>query len=126
MSGTGDDLVQMRFHFGERDRDGDGPLDAAVMDACARRGVRVGALLRGVEGFGAKQRLRTDRLLSLSEDTPLVAVAVAGADVIDALADEVRQIAAEGLQEAYFKDHGRRAHDLSVEFTDIDYVELDF
>jgi PII-like signaling protein len=97
VSGTGDDLVQMRFHFGERDRDGDGPLDAAVMDACARRGVGAAALLRGVEGFGAKQRLRTDRLLSLSEDTPLVAVAVASADVIDALADEVREIAAEGL-----------------------------
>jgi PII-like signaling protein len=87
----------MRFHFGERDRGGDGPLDAAVMDACARRGVRAAALLRGVEGFGAKQRLRTDRLLSLSEDTPLVAVVVASADVIDALAEEVREIAAEGL-----------------------------
>ncbi|HVV89872.1 MAG TPA: DUF190 domain-containing protein [Solirubrobacterales bacterium] len=97
MSGGGDDLLQMRFHFGERDRCGDGPLEDAVMDACARRGVRAAALLRGIEGFGAKQRVRTDRLLSLSEDTPLVAVAVGAADVIDALAGEVREIATEGL-----------------------------
>jgi PII-like signaling protein len=90
-------MLQLRFHFGERDRDGDGPLDAAVMDACERRGVRVAALLRGVEGFGAKHRLRTDRLLSLSEDAPLVAVAVGKRDVIEGLADEVREIADEGL-----------------------------
>jgi PII-like signaling protein len=90
-------LTQMRFHFGERDRDGDGPLEAAVMDACARHGVRAAALLRGVEGFGAKHLLRTDRLLSLSEDPPLVAVAVGEAEVVEALAAEVRPLAADGL-----------------------------
>ncbi|HEX3736888.1 MAG TPA: DUF190 domain-containing protein [Solirubrobacterales bacterium] len=89
--------LQLRLHFGERDRDGDGSLEDAVMDACARRGVEAAVLLRGVEGFGAKQLLRTDRLLSLSEDTPLLAVAVGGADVIEGLADEVREIATEGL-----------------------------
>jgi PII-like signaling protein len=90
-------MLQMRFHFGERDRDGDGPLEAAVMDACARRGVRAAALMRGVEGFGAKQRLRTDRLLSLSEDTPLLAVAVGEVEVVQELAKEVQGMAAEGL-----------------------------
>jgi PII-like signaling protein len=91
------ELTQMRFHFGERDRDGDGPLEAAVMDTCARRGVRAAALVRAVEGFGAKHRLRTDRFLSLSEDTPLVAVAVGDADNVEALAEEVREMAGEGL-----------------------------
>ncbi|MFF7415467.1 XRE family transcriptional regulator, partial [Streptomyces lydicus] len=37
-----------------------------------------------------------------------------------------QNIAAEGLQEIYFKDRGRRADGLMVEFTDIDYVELDY
>ena len=90
-------MLQLRFHFGERDRDGDGPLEAAVMDACARRGVRAAALLRGVEGFGAKHRLRTDRLLSLSEDAPLVAVAVGEGADIEALAEELRGMTGEGL-----------------------------
>ncbi|MBS1887209.1 MAG: DUF190 domain-containing protein [Actinobacteria bacterium] len=100
MGGGGDArdaLLQMRFHFGERDRDGDGPLESAVMDACARRGVRAAALVRAVEGFGAKHRLRTDRLLSLSEDAPLVAVAVGEPGVVEGLVEEVRGIAAEGL-----------------------------
>jgi PII-like signaling protein len=91
------ELLQMRFHFGERDRDGDGPLESAVMDACARQGVRAAALMRGVEGFGAKHHLRTDRLLSLSEDTPLVAVAVGEMVVMEGLAEEVREMAGEGL-----------------------------
>ncbi|MBS1890615.1 MAG: DUF190 domain-containing protein [Actinobacteria bacterium] len=91
------ELAQMRFHFGERDRDGDGPLEAAVMDACARAGVGAAASMRGAEGFGAKHRLRTDRLLSLSEDAPLVAVAVGDEEVVEALAEEVRAMAGEGL-----------------------------
>ncbi len=43
-------------------------------------------------------------------------------------ADEqrLRDIVAEGLQEVYFKDRGRRASDLLVEFTDIDYAEMDY
>jgi PII-like signaling protein len=90
-------MLQLRFHFGERDRCGEGPLEAAVMAACARRGVRAAVLLRGVEGFGAKQRLRTERLLSLSEDTPLVVVAVGEAQVVEGLADDVRGMASEGL-----------------------------
>jgi PII-like signaling protein len=93
----GGELRQLRFHFGERDRCDDGPLDAAVMDACARRGVAAAALLRGVEGFGAKHQLRTDRMLSLSEDAPLVAVAVGATAEIEALAEEVRGMGSGGL-----------------------------
>jgi PII-like signaling protein len=90
-------MLQLRFYFGERDRCGDGPLDAAVMAACARHRVSAAALLRAVEGFGAKQRMRTDRLLTLSEDPPLVAVAVGESGRVEALAEEIRGIAHDGL-----------------------------
>jgi PII-like signaling protein len=93
----GGEMLQLRFYFGERDRDGDGPLDAAVMAACARHGVSAAALLRAVEGFGAKQRMRTDRMLTLSEDPPLVAVAVGESEGVEALAEEIRGIAHDGL-----------------------------
>ncbi|GGO90099.1 telomere-protecting terminal protein Tpg [Wenjunlia tyrosinilytica] len=39
---------------------------------------------------------------------------------------DLEGIVAEGLQEVYFKDGGRRADGLVVEFTGIDYVEFDF
>ncbi|MFJ9855014.1 telomere-protecting terminal protein Tpg [Streptomyces sp. NPDC101150] len=39
---------------------------------------------------------------------------------------QLRDIVAEGLQEIYFKDGGRRADNLEVEFTDIDYFDVSF
>ncbi|MGA4844566.1 telomere-protecting terminal protein Tpg [Streptomyces sp. G45] len=36
----------------------------------------------------------------------------------------LRDITAEGLQEIYFKDHGRRAQGLLVEFTDLEHLEF--
>jgi hypothetical protein len=36
------------------------------------------------------------------------------------------EVIAEGLQEHYFKDNGRRADQLEVEFTDIDYIDVDY
>ncbi|MEV0495681.1 telomere-protecting terminal protein Tpg [Streptomyces atratus] len=39
---------------------------------------------------------------------------------------QLQAVLAEGLQQEYFKDRGRRADGLLVEFTDIDYVELSF
>ncbi|MEU8828890.1 XRE family transcriptional regulator [Streptomyces sp. NPDC048636] len=38
---------------------------------------------------------------------------------------QLRGIAAEALGETYFRDSGRRAHGLDVEFTDLEHVEFD-
>jgi transcriptional regulator with XRE-family HTH domain len=48
------------------------------------------------------------------------------AQAAGATEQQLQRIAAEGLQEIYFKDRGRRAQGLEVEFTDIDYIELEF
>ncbi|MGY4920413.1 telomere-protecting terminal protein Tpg [Streptomyces sp. 900116325] len=37
----------------------------------------------------------------------------------------LQEIAAEGLQETYFKDSGRRAAGLLVEYTDLEHIEFD-
>lgn len=39
---------------------------------------------------------------------------------------ELQALAAEGLQESYFKQGGTRASGLLVELTDIDYIDFDF
>ncbi|MGW4935158.1 telomere-protecting terminal protein Tpg [Streptomyces sp. NPDC004166] len=39
---------------------------------------------------------------------------------------QLQDILAESLQEIYFKDRGRRAGGLTVEFTDIDYIDVDY
>ncbi|MFF7705318.1 telomere-protecting terminal protein Tpg [Streptomyces lydicus] len=57
---------------------------------------------------------------------PTYAARLFDAQAAGATEQQLQNIAAEGLQEIYFKDRGRRADGLLVEFTDIDYVELDF
>lgn len=57
---------------------------------------------------------------------PAYAARLFDAQAAGASDQQLQDIAAEGLQEIYFKDRGRRAAGLQVEFTDIDYVELDF
>ncbi len=38
---------------------------------------------------------------------------------------QLREITAEGLGEMYFRDAGRRARGLAVEFTDVEHVDFD-
>ena len=54
-------------------------------------------LLRGTEGFGVKHQLHTDRLLSLSEDLPVVSVAVDTRARIEGVLTEVAAIKQRGL-----------------------------
>ena len=71
------DALKLTTYFGERDRVGGGFAADAFTAVYARHELRMSLLMRGVEGFGAHQhQLRTDRLLTLSEDLPLVSVAV--------------------------------------------------
>lgn len=87
----------MVVHIGEAARSGAHLVSDVLMDLFAGAGVDAAILLRGVEGFGARHRLRTDRLLSLSEDLPLVAVAADVPTVIVPLAAEVAALVPRGL-----------------------------
>ena len=91
------DALTLTTYFGERDRAVGGMLADALMAAYARRGLRAGLLLRGSAGFGVRHHLRTDRLLTLSEDLPLVAMAVDAPEVILAAAEETAAHTGEGL-----------------------------
>ena len=91
------DALTLTAYFGERDAAGGGMLADALMAAYARRGLRASLLLRGSAGFGVKHHLRTDRLLTLSEDLPLVAMATDAPAAILAAAEETAQHAGDGL-----------------------------
>jgi PII-like signaling protein len=92
-----EDGLRLTAYFGERDR-ADGRLLAdALIDVYARHGVKTSALLRGIEGFGIKHRLQTERLLTLSEDLPLLALAVDTRPRIEGVLAEVRAISRHGV-----------------------------
>jgi PII-like signaling protein len=93
------DALALTTYFGERERDRDGQrlLADTLMEAYARRGLKSSVLLRGTAGFGVEHHLRTDRLLTLSEDLPLVSVAVDRPEPILAAAEEAAARSGDGL-----------------------------
>ena len=70
------DGLKLTSYFGERHRSGGGFVADALLELYGRHEIAASILLRGTEGFGLKHHLRTDRSLTLSEDLPLITVAV--------------------------------------------------
>lgn len=89
--------MKLTTYFGERQRVADGFLADRLMDIYARQELHTSLVMRGSEGFGAKHGHRTDRLLTLSEDLPLVSVAVDTPPRIEAALDAVNELPFHGL-----------------------------
>jgi PII-like signaling protein len=92
-----DDSLKLTIYFGERDRSNGGFLADALIDIYARHGLQTSLVMRGVEGFGVHHHLRTDRLLTLSEDLPMVSVAVDAREQIEPTLRDVEQLRFHGL-----------------------------
>ncbi len=92
-----EDCLKLTTYFGERQRVEDRFVADAMLDLYGRREVQISVMLRGVEGFGLKHHLRTDRLLTLSEDLPLVTVAVDTRQRIESLLEDVVALKRHGL-----------------------------
>jgi PII-like signaling protein len=91
------ELAKLTTYFGERDRS-DGELLADELFALyGRERIRLSAMLRGIEGFGQHHSAHTDLLLSLSEDLPVVSVAVDAAERIEQLLPQVLALKRRGL-----------------------------
>jgi PII-like signaling protein len=89
--------IKLTTYFGERDRAGDRFLADALFDLYERHRMRTSVLLRGIEGFGARHELHTDRLLTLSESLPAVSIAIDTRERIEAALPEVLALAGDGL-----------------------------
>lgn len=91
------DCLKLTVYFGESDRVEHRLLSDVLVDLFERHEVQAAVLMRAVEGFGIKHQLRTDRFLSLSEDLPLVAVAVDERSRIEGLLAQVSELVPGGL-----------------------------
>jgi PII-like signaling protein len=92
-----EDCLKLTTFSGERHRVGGVLVADELLRLYGRRGLHTSILLRGIEGYGAKQRLHTDRLLSLSEDLPIVSVAVDTRARITDVLDELVSVGRHGL-----------------------------
>jgi PII-like signaling protein len=92
------DALKLTSYFGERQRTADNGFAAdALLDLYGQQEVATSILLRGVEGFGARQHLRTDRSETMSHDLPLIAVAVDTRPRIEALLESTSGLLRSGL-----------------------------
>ena len=87
------DVVILTSYFRERYRAGGGSLGGALIDACGRRSVTASVLLRGIAGYGPGQPTGAGRAVAAPEEPPLTAIVVDTGPRIDALLDEVAEIA---------------------------------
>jgi PII-like signaling protein len=91
------ECLKLTTYFAERDRVQRGFLADTLLDLYARNRLLASVVLRGVEGFGSRHALQTERLLTLSEDLPLVTVAVDTSDRIQQLLPGVVDLCRHGL-----------------------------
>jgi len=91
------DCLKLTVYFGERDRLSGHLTSDVLLDLYERHEVRAAILLRATEGFGIKHQLHTQRMLTLSEDLPLVSVAVGTRETIERLLPQVEQLVGGGL-----------------------------
>jgi PII-like signaling protein len=91
------DCLKLTSYFSERHRTGPSFVADALLDLYGRHEIAASILLRGTEGFGLRQHLRTDRSLTLSEDLPLVAIAVDTRPRIEAVLDRTLALNRPGL-----------------------------
>jgi len=91
------DSFKLTSYFGERLRTDGGFAADALLDLYGRHEIATSILLRGVEGFGARHRLRTDRSLTLSEDLPLIAIAIDSRPRIKEVLEPTARLLSAGL-----------------------------
>jgi hypothetical protein len=88
---------RLTIYVGESDRTGRGPLYSEIVRRARAAGLAGATVLRGVEGFGASSVIHTARLLTMSEDLPMVVVIIDTPDHIEAFLPELDGLLTEGL-----------------------------
>jgi PII-like signaling protein len=88
---------RLTVFVGESDRYRHKPLYAEIVHRAKEAGLAGASVLRGIEGFGASQHVHTTRLLSMSEDLPVVIMIIDDAEAIERFALQLDDIITEGL-----------------------------
>ncbi|MFJ2029263.1 DUF190 domain-containing protein [Streptosporangium sp. NPDC087985] len=89
--------LRLTIFIGENDRWNHRPLYHEIVHRAHRAGLAGASVMRGIEGYGASNRVHTTRILSLSEDLPLVIVIVDAEEPVRAFLPQLDGLVDEGL-----------------------------
>ena len=97
MHGLEGEQMLMRIYIGERDKHGGRPLYEAIVMLLRERHFAGATVLRAIMGFGANARIRTQKVLDLSVDLPIVVECVDEESKIRAILPELDEMMGGGL-----------------------------
>ena len=86
------EAVLLRIFIGEDDKAGRQPLYEAIVLKAREMHLAGATVLRGPIGFGRSSRLHTTKILSLSEDLPIIIEIVDAEDKIDSFLPELEKL----------------------------------
>ena len=87
----------LRIFIGESDRHAGMLLYEWIVRTARDHGLSGATVLRGVEGFGARSRMRTAKILELSTDLPIIVEIVDSTERIDAFLPVIDGAIIDGL-----------------------------
>ena len=97
MHGFKGERTLMRIHIGERDRYHGKPLYRAIIELLRARHYAGATVIRGIAGFGASAKVRSDRIEVLSLDLPIIVECVETEEKIATILPELDEMIGGGL-----------------------------
>jgi hypothetical protein len=88
---------RVRIYIGENDKYAGKPLYHAIVLKAREMGMAGATVVRGIEGFGAKSRIHSARVLVLSSDLPIIVDIVDKEERIEKFLSHIKEIVKEGL-----------------------------
>ncbi|HEX3074130.1 MAG TPA: DUF190 domain-containing protein [Ignavibacteriales bacterium] len=82
----------LRVFVGESDKAGTVPIYEKIVTEARARGLAGATVYKGIMGFGGNSRIRTSKILMLSEDMPLVIEIADSADKIESFIPFVNKL----------------------------------
>ncbi|MGQ4516392.1 DUF190 domain-containing protein [Streptomyces sp. DW26H14] len=73
------------------------PVSSEIVHRAHRGGLTGASIFHGMEGFGARQIVHTNRLLSMSDDLPVAVVIVDTEERVLAFLPQLEELGVEGL-----------------------------
>lgn len=89
--------VRLSIYIGESDQWHHKPLYTEIVHRAHAAAMAGASVFRGFEGFGASNHLHTTRMLSLSEDLPLVVIIIDTEEKIRDFLPQVEDLVTNGL-----------------------------